>query len=111
MPAPAEIDAPTLQRLLAEGRAVLIDVREQEEFDDEHIPGARLVPLSGFDPQQVAAMAAGRPIVLHCLSGKRAEKAAAALAPHHGTVMIFRDGLFGWKSAGFPTEPAAGTAN
>lgn len=108
--APAEIDAQTLRRLLAEDRAVLVDVREAEEFEEERIPGARLVPLSTFDPRQVAAAAAGRPVVLYCLSGKRAGKAAAALAPHHSAVLTLKDGIFGWVGAGLPTEAANGPA-
>lgn len=105
---PAEIDAPTLSRLLSEGRALLIDVREREEFEEEHIPGATLVPLSSFDPCLLAGVVNDRPVVLHCLAGSRAEKAALALAEiGHRAVMTLKDGLFGWKGAGFRTNAAA----
>lgn len=100
-----------LRRLLAEDRAVLVDVREAEEFEEERIPGAWLVPLSAFDPRQVAAAAAGRPVVLYCLSGKRAGKAAAVLTSHHDAVLTLRDGIFGWTGAGLPTEASTGPAD
>lgn len=103
-----EIDAATLNRLLDEGRALLIDVREREEFEEEHIPGATLVPLSSFDPCLLASTVNDRPVVLHCLAGSRAEKAALALMEiGHRAVMTLKDGLFGWKGAGFPTNAAA----
>jgi len=38
-----------VQRWMTSGEAVLIDVREPDEFAREHIPGAMLVPLSRFD--------------------------------------------------------------
>ncbi len=108
MTAAAEIDAQALRRLLAEDRAVLVDVREVEEFEEERIPGARLVPLSAFDPRRVAEAAAGRPVVLYCLSGRRAGQAAAALTAHHRAVLTLKDGICGWTGAGLPTEAAPG---
>lgn len=104
---PAEIDAPALQRLLHEGRAVLIDVREREEYEEEHIPGARLVPLSSFDPCLLAEAEGDRELVIHCLAGSRAEKAAQAVAAiAQRSVLTLKDGLFGWKGAGFETAGA-----
>ena len=43
-----EIDASTLKELMQEDKALLIDVREKNEFAAEHIPGAKLMPLSHF---------------------------------------------------------------
>lgn len=104
----AEIDAPTLRQMLWQGRAVLIDVREREEFEEEHIPGATLIPLSSFDPCLLAGSIENRPVVIHCLAGSRAEKAAAALAEFgHRAVMTLKDGLFGWKGAGYRTNATA----
>ena len=104
MTAPAEIDAATLRRLLADGEALLVDVREPEEFADERIPGAQLVPLSGFDPRKVAEAAGRRAVVLYCLTGRRSAQAAAALAPHHDRVLTLRGGINVWTGAGLPTE-------
>src|SRR5690606_11356790 len=98
----------TLRELLWQDRALLIDVREREEFEEEHIPGATLVPLSSFDPCLLDSAIASRPVVLHCLAGSRAERAAAALAAFgHKQVMTLKDGLFGWKEAGFRTKGIA----
>lgn len=60
--------------VLHQGRAVLIDVREADEYAAEHIPGALLHPLSSFNP---AALPQGLPLILQCGSGKRSATAMA----------------------------------
>jgi len=40
-----EIDPKTLHGWLEDEKAVLIDIREMDEYAREHIPGSRLVPL------------------------------------------------------------------
>jgi rhodanese-related sulfurtransferase len=102
-----EIDAPTLAHWMRQGEVVLIDVREPEEHHEERIPGAVLVPLSSFDPCLLADCYGNKTIVLHCLAGSRAEKAAAMFASSgHAPPATLRDGLLGWQGAGLPTEGA-----
>ncbi|MGQ0662944.1 MAG: rhodanese-like domain-containing protein [Pseudomonadota bacterium] len=100
-----DIDATTLRRWLWRGQAVLIDVREREEYSEEHIPGASLMPLSAFDPCLVSATR-GRPqAVLYGLAGSRSAKAAAALlVAGYPAPATLSDGLLGWKDAGLRTE-------
>jgi len=62
---------------LEAGRATLIDVREPIEPAGERIPGAKLMPLSKFDPAELSA--ANGKIILHCRSGSRSAKAAQKL--------------------------------
>ena len=57
--------------LLEEGKITLIDVREQNEFDLEHISGAVLMPLSSFDASKIPSLSQGKPVVLYCRSGRR----------------------------------------
>ncbi len=96
-----EVDAPTLKSWLERGEAVLVDVREENEFARESIPGATLVPLSKFDPAQVPA-ANGKKLVVHCLSGKRSANAQAQLAKAGIDAINFAGGIMGWKAAGYP---------
>ena len=51
------IDARTTQEWIKTGKAVLIDVREPDEWIKEHIPEAHLVPLSGFNGWRDAGLA------------------------------------------------------
>ena len=47
------VDAATVAGWMEAGQAVLVDVREPPEYAAGHLPGAKLVPLSRFDPRQV----------------------------------------------------------
>lgn len=88
--------------VLHQGRAVLIDVREADEYAAEHIPGALLHPLSSFNP---AALPQGLPLILQCGSGKRSATAMARCqavgVPCRGHVA---GGIMAWKAAGLPTN-------
>jgi rhodanese-related sulfurtransferase len=90
--------------LLDGGEAVLIDIREQDEFAREHIAGARLVPLSGFTPSDFPREheKAG---VFCCASGNRTTQAAGdILATGFAKVYQIEGGLAGWKKAGLPVN-------
>lgn len=95
---PAEAKA-----LLDSGEAILIDIRERDEFAREHLPGAHHVPLSGFSAANVPADAA-KVAIFHCSSGARtAEAAPQILATAFAEVCQLERGLSGWKNAGLPT--------
>ena len=67
---------------VADGRAVIIDVREQAEWDNGHLKAASLVPLSLLSKDGAAIPATvpkDKPVYLHCRSGGRAMKAAEIL--------------------------------
>ena len=56
--------------------ALLVDVREPDEFAAGHIPGAINAPLSALGETELPA---GRPLFLYCLRGSRASRAADIL--------------------------------
>jgi rhodanese-related sulfurtransferase len=88
-----------------EGAAVIVDVREQNEWDEAHIPGAILMPLSTFDPAKIPDPQ-GKHMVFHCRSGRRcglaAEKAVAA--GYTGVIKRMEGGFLAWSAAGFDSE-------
>ena len=95
-----QVDAKTVKRWIEEDRAVLIDVREADEHAREHIPQARLVPLSGFNPSDFPKDFE-KIGVFHCQSGTRtAEAAARILQTDFAQVCELEGGLTGWKDAG-----------
>lgn len=100
------VDTAEIKRWYDAGEAVLIDVREPNEFAAEHIPGARNLPLSSFDPASVP-MPADKKLVIHCRSGSRCGMAAQKLiaAGYQGEINRMQGGIFGWKSVGGPTRP------
>jgi len=96
------VDPRTVQAWLQEGAAVLIDVREPDEHARERIAGARLAPLSRFEPASLAAEA-GKTLVFHCNSGNRTAQAAERLSRAGGERACQLDGgLQAWKRAGLP---------
>lgn len=98
------MDAATVQRWLDEDKAVLIDVREAMEYNREHIIGARLVPLSGFDAADFARDA-GKIAVCQCRTGSRSAKAAAQIvATGFKEVYSLQGGIEAWKQAGLPVH-------
>lgn len=95
---PAEV-----KRGLEQGEITLIDVREPAEYAGDRIPGAKLMPLSNFDPAKVPC-GSGR-VVLHCRSGNRSSKAAQLLLnAGHEQAWHLQGGIEAWKKAGYETQ-------
>jgi len=98
------VDALTVKEWLDQDKIVLVDVRETSEFDQEHIPGAMLLPMSKFDAE-IFPTVPGKVVVLHCAVGKRSESAGKMLlAEGHTGAMHMAGGIDAWKAAGFATE-------
>ena len=101
-----EIDPATVRAWLAEGRCLLVDVREEDEHRRERIAGAALHPLSRFDPSALQP-GRGQALVLQCRSGRRsADAAKQALGTLGGRVEIYNltGGIEAWKRASLPVE-------
>lgn len=98
-----EVDAKTAREWVEKGEAVLIDVRETDEHAREHIEGARLMPLSTFDPGAVGGTE-GRKVVLHCKSGRRSAEAGSRLSGSGCEVFTLVGGIEGWRSAGLEVK-------
>ncbi len=85
----------------SKGGAVLIDVREPNEFASERIAGALNFPLSRFDP---SALPEGE-LVLYCAGGVRSVRAAEACdAEGIAVVGHLAGGIRAWMMAGLPVE-------
>jgi addiction module HigA family antidote len=98
------VDAATVEKWLREDNVILVDVRETSEFDQEHIPGALLQPMSVFDPELFPKVP-GKNVVLHCAVGKRSEAAGKMLINEgHHNIQHMSGGIRAWKDAGFETE-------
>lgn len=95
-----------IKEKLASKKAVLVDVREQSEWEAGHIKGAILLPLSelsGITPAELAKkLPKDKPLYIHCVVGQRALTAANALERHGYTVRPIKPGYREMISAGFP---------
>ena len=89
---------------MAEGRYLLVDVREPNEVAVEAYPGGVVVPLSTFDPKAIPDPA-GKQVVFACRSGKRSVTASqAAQAAGLPYDKHLAGGILGWKAAGLQTK-------
>lgn len=61
----ALIDRDRLQELVAAG-AQLIEVLPAREYEEDHLPGARSIPLKTLDRDVVATLDPKRPIIVYC---------------------------------------------
>jgi rhodanese-related sulfurtransferase len=63
---PTPIDRDELQRLLREEQALLIEVLPEDEYEDEHLPGAINVPLKTLDAETTRQLDRQRPVIVYC---------------------------------------------
>ena len=102
-PAIPQLDAQQLwQKLEEDDSVLLVDVRTPGEYEMEHIPGSRLLPLSVLR-QRSDELPQDRPIVCVCRSGARSQSACEQLAAlGFEDVANLSGGMIGWKRAGLP---------
>lgn len=105
----AKITPNEAAKLVAEGKAILIDVREPNEWAQTGAAApARLLSKSDFDGEQkdwkpVLASASGKRLIVYCQSGRRAGVVGTALASLGHSVS--NAGSFDeWKAAGLPVR-------
>jgi len=79
----------TMSNEVKDGTAMLLDVREQEEWDDGHLEIAKLVQLSklesGTEPEGIDK---SKKLYLHCRSGNRVQMAKPLLVSMGYTEVI-----------------------
>jgi hydroxyacylglutathione hydrolase len=86
------------------GEVLVIDIRNQTEWDEGHIPGAQHVML-GYLADRSKEIINGQPIVVQCRSGNRsAIGASVLLAQGAKDVINMQGGLRDWANAGLPIE-------
>jgi rhodanese-related sulfurtransferase len=111
-----EISPEEARRILAapdrEGWHV-VDVREESEFADGHLPGARLVPRGFLEvkadlahPKRDPWLAnRARKLILYCGGGNRSALAAQTLRQMgFQRVVSLAEGWSGWTKRGYPVE-------
>jgi len=85
--------------------AVLVDVREQVEWDAGYIPGAHHVPRSYLE-QQIESVVPDRSteVILYCASGVRSAYGTATLGQlGYSNVASMAGGINAWRALGLPT--------
>lgn len=99
----------TVKKNVADKKAVLVDVREADEWKDGHLKDAKHVALSDLkkgvpDADLKKALPAGSVVYLHCGSGKRCLAAADILKKQGYDVRPLKDGFKELVKNGFPED-------
>jgi len=97
------------QELASDPSALVIDIREPDEYRRGHIPGAGLLPLRML-PEKGKDLPRDRTILLACRSGRRSSRALTMLEELGFTEMYgMRGGILAWRAEGLPvTTPEFG---
>lgn len=92
-------DTEQFKEILDTGETVLIDVREVDEFEDGHIPGAINIPLRAL-AQNLNMIPTDKPVMVYCASGHRAGLATTSLRTlGYDNVRAYPPGWKGWSAA------------
>lgn len=92
---------------LSKDEAVIIDVREADEYEAVHIPSALFLPLGAVeDGFALLDIPEGRKIIFQCRSGKRSLRACSLIKNKLGGaaehIYNMQDGILGWQAASLP---------
>lgn len=107
-----KLDPAAAAKLVAEGKAVLVDVREPSEWLESGVAApAVLLPKSEFDDnlaggwKDFVAKVGDKQVITYCRSGRRSDAVAAALA-EKGLKVANAGGFKAWQEAGLPVRKA-----
>lgn len=99
-----------LTALINGGKALVIDIRATNEFQQGHIAGSKNVLMSQFDPEsKLLAPAKSLPVVVVCKTGMTATGAAKRLVKAgFGEVHVLDGGIAAWQQADLPLVKGRG---
>jgi rhodanese-related sulfurtransferase len=95
--------SPVEARSLADGGALLLDVRNEDEWSAGRAPGALHVSLPEL-ADRVGDLDPARPVICVCRSGGRSRRAALLLLEHGVDAANMEGGMIAWVEAGGPLE-------
>lgn len=100
-----EVEPTQAVQLINHQDALVLDVREANEFAAGHIANARHIPLSQLsDNLKPLEKHKDKAIVVNCRSGARSAMACATLRKHGFTqIYNLKGGIMAWQQAGLPT--------
>src|ERR671936_349127 len=101
-----EVDPKDVHEVIGNG-AVIVDVREQHEFEESHLPGAVHVPRGHLDSRiEGAAPDKSQRVITYCAQGNRSALAAKTMQELLGyqKVESMTGGITLWKDRGYEVE-------
>ncbi|MCY4085627.1 MAG: rhodanese-like domain-containing protein [Actinomycetia bacterium] len=102
-----EVDASEAWARIAQDGALVLDVREPDEWDAGRIAGALHMPLGELAVRQ-AELPRDRPVVVVCRSGGRSAVATEALIGIGLAASNLEGGMKAWQQSGYDLDPPDG---
>ena len=99
---PYEMSPQEVYDAIQTGQVMVIDVREQWEYEEGHIPGAKLIPMMEVE-NRLVEIPKDEHVIVTCRSGNRSSQIADFLSNKGYKLIHNMDGGFlSWKEAGLP---------
>ncbi len=98
------VDVQTVAAVKDLENVLVLDVREQWEYDEGHIPGVTLIPM-GEVQSRLDEIPTDQPVILTCRSGNRSGQVTEYLRQQgYDNVHNMEGGILAWEAAGLPVE-------
>lgn len=101
------VELTAAKQLLDAGDVLLLDVRDESEWDAGHVPGAAHIHI-GELPKRLGDVPADRSLLTMCATGMRATMAATIMKRFGFAPRPIAGGFDDWKARGWPSEKTAG---
>lgn len=101
---PDTVDVQTTAAIKDMDNVFVLDVREQWEYDEGHIPGVSLIPMSEV-PNSLSQIPTDKEVIVTCRSGNRSGQVTDYLRQQgFDNVHNMDGGILAWEAAGLPVE-------
>ena len=101
---PDTVDVQTVATIKQRDDVVVLDVREQWEYDEGHIPGVTLIPM-GEIANRLSEIPSDKEVIVTCRSGNRSGQITDFLRQQgFDNVHNMDGGILAWEAAGYEVE-------
>ena len=103
---PKDVSVNEAQKLIQEGKVLVLDVRTPEEFKEGHIEGAVNIDFNGKDfATQIQKLDPSKPVLVHCQGGGRSGRSLPLLEQlSFPQIYHLHEGFGEWDAAGKPVK-------
>lgn len=108
MTTPDTPEVPAVENSALPDNALILDVREIDEWNLGHAPNAAHIPL-GELPSRLRELPEKRPLHVICRSGGRSSRAVTFLLENDVDAINVSGGMLGWQAAGRPMTRGEGS--
>lgn len=101
---PDVVDAQTVASIQQREDVLVLDVREQWEYDEGHIPNVTFIPMNDV-PARLSEIPTDKTVIVSCRSGNRSGQVVEYLRQQgYDNVHNMQGGILAWQQAGLPVE-------